>query len=72
MVHSAAVRARRLTPGFTCAAESIGELAEKHFFEWPDPMLRIQTPFFTFPFHYDCYGNVLIQLSGLKRCSHCL
>lgn len=26
-----------------------------------------QTPFFTFPVHYDCYGNVLLQLSGAKR-----
>eukprot|EP01052_Picozoa_sp_SAG31_P015066 SAG31_NODE_957_length_10768_cov_3.322992_5_plen_375_part_00 len=43
------------------------ELAIRHRFEWADPMLRLQTPFFTFPFHYDCYGNVLIQLDGQKR-----
>jgi hypothetical protein len=26
-----------------------------------------QTPFFTFPIHFDCYGNVLAQLTGRKR-----
>ena len=36
-------------------------------FSFDDPMLRMQTPFFTFPVHYDCYGNVLGQLSGAKR-----
>jgi hypothetical protein len=33
-------------------------------FSHDDPMLRVQTPFFTFPVHYDCYGNVLSQLTG--------
>eukprot|EP01048_Picozoa_sp_COSAG05_P027558 COSAG05_NODE_8098_length_736_cov_1.097331_1_plen_116_part_10 len=36
-------------------------------FGYDDPMLRLQTPFFTFPVHFDCYGNVLVQMSGRKR-----
>eukprot|EP00747_Dinoflagellata_sp_TGD_P070616 gnl/TRDRNA2_/TRDRNA2_156676_c0_seq1.p1 gnl/TRDRNA2_/TRDRNA2_156676_c0~~gnl/TRDRNA2_/TRDRNA2_156676_c0_seq1.p1 ORF type:complete len:415 (-),score=77.02 gnl/TRDRNA2_/TRDRNA2_156676_c0_seq1:85-1149(-) len=39
----------------------------KSSFTYDDPMLRFQTPFFTFPVHYDCYGNVVVQLHQEKR-----
>lgn len=40
---------------------------EKSSFTFDDPMLRLQTPYFSFPVHFDCYGNVLVQMSAEKR-----